>query len=290
MIVFFHYNETVGIQYPTTEQHSMTLKRTIYDSLPDPVKPIARRGYQQITGQSQVPDNKLHSEFVENIFDSQDEYEEYITEFKQGSGVSLRNEAFEKYQQMTGREGMGGIGLDIAQDYYAVTRKVEPKTIIETGVCNGVSTLALLLAIRENEQGKLYSIDYPLRADESLEEFRQETFQDYGGAAIPSDKDPGWIIPTELRSQWDLTIGKSQRELPQLVTELGSIDLFIHDSEHSHPCMMFEYELAYEWLTDSGLILSDDITWNDAFDIFTEVREPKYGKISNNVGYIKNIE
>lgn len=54
--------------------------------------------------------------------------------------------------------------------------------------------------------------------------------------------------------------------------------------------MMFEYELAYEWLTDSGMILSDDITWNDAFDTFIEVREPKYGKLSNNVGYIRKAE
>lgn len=36
-------------------------------------------------------------------------------------------------------------------------------------------------------------------------------------------------------------------------------------------------------------MLSDDITWNDAFDIFTHVREVDYGKLSENVGYMRKI-
>jgi len=265
----------------------MSLKSTIYQALPKSLKPVAKNSYQHVFRRSQTADDELHTEFVNHVFDSQKEYDGYANEFEKGSAVSLRNEALEKYQQITGEDGMGGIALEAAQDYYAVTRKLEPNTIVETGVCNGVSTLAVLLAIQKNESGRLYSIDYPFRADESLAEFRQETFDNYGGAAIPNDEDPGWIIPTELRSHWDLIIGKSQKELPKLITELESVDLFIHDSEHSYPCMMFEYELAYEWLSDSGMILSDDITWNDAFDVFTDVRNPKWGKLSSNIGYMR---
>jgi hypothetical protein len=165
---------------------------------------------------------------------------------------------------------LGGVSLQAAKDYYAIIRKQEPNKVVETGVCNGISTLVILLALNKNDSRHLYSVDYPFRADESLEEFQKETLENYGGAAIPSDKEPGLIIPDELRSQWDLIIGKSQRELPQLLTELGAIELLIHDSEHSHPCMMFEYELAYEWIETDGLILSDDISWNDAFDLFTQ--------------------
>lgn len=268
----------------------MSLKQAIYKRLPKPVKPIARRSYRRIINNNQPFNDELHSAFVDCIFDSRQEYEQYIDEFESGSAISLRNEALEKYRKMTGREGMGAIKLETARDYYAITRKLKPNTIIETGVCNGMSTLALLLALRENESGHLYSIDYPFKADESLDEFRQKTFEDYGGAAIPSDKDPGWIIPTELHSLWDLIIGKSQRELPKLITKVESIDLFVHDSEHSHPCMVFEYELAYEWLENSGMILSDDIRCNDAFDTFIEAREPEYGKLSGNVGYMRYFE
>lgn len=222
------------------------------------------------------------------MFDSQSEYQNYITEFEEGPIAEIRNEALDKYSQLTGKDaGMGVISLGAARDYYAITRKIEPDTTVETGVCNGLSTLSILLALQKNETGKLYSIDYPFRADESLEEFRDDTFEGYGGAAIPSDKEPGWIIPDELRHQWNLTIGKSQREFPKLVTELDTFDLFIHDSEHSHPCMMFEYELAYEWLEDGGMVLSDDITWNNAFLVFTNIRKPEYGKISKNIGYMR---
>jgi hypothetical protein len=263
----------------------VTIKSAIYNSLPEPVGSFAKHTYQRIT--QEKTDKAYHSEFVNHFFESEQEYHNYVTEFEQGPVVELRNEALEDYQKMTGKTGLSGIGLEGATDYYAVTRKLEPATVVETGVCNGISTLSILLALHENDAGELYSIDYPFRADESLEEFREETFEGYGGAAIPSDREPGWIIPDELRARWHLTIGKSQRELPKLVAELDSFELFLHDSEHSHPCMMFEYELAYEWLEKAGVILSDDITWNDAFSVFTDVRKPAYGRVSNNVGYIQ---
>lgn len=263
-------------------------KRTFYDRLPQPVKPLAKRGYFILSDTK--TDQELHSEFVSDFFSSKSEYNDYISEFNQGSAAQLRREGLEEYQKLTGQSGLAGVGLDIAQEYYAVVRKLEPSIIVETGVCNGISTLSILLALHQNGSGELYSIDYPLRADESLDEFRQETFEGYGGAAIPSNKEPGWIIPSELRSIWDLTIGKSQQELPRLITELETIDIFAHDSEHSYPCMMFEFELAYEWMNDEGVILSDDISWNSAFSVFTEVRKPEYGKISNNVGYMRKSD
>lgn len=234
------------------------------------------------------PYEQLQSELVDEMFDSQSEYQEYVKEFEEGPIAKIRDEALDKYSQLTGEDtDMGVISLNTARDYYAITRKLEPNTVVETGVCNGLSTISILLALENNETGKLYSIDYPFKADESLDEYRNDTFEGYGGAAIPSDKEPGWIIPDELRNQWNLIIGKSQRELPKLMTRIETFDLFIHDSEHSHPCMMFEYELSFEWLEDEGVILSDDITWNNAFEVFVSIREPEFGKISDNIGHIK---
>jgi hypothetical protein len=275
----------------------MGVKSAIYNRIPEILQPLVRSIYFDITeiyeavnrkmNPSKDPNTHLHSEFVDRMFDSESEYQEYRREFEEGPIAEIRNEALDKYDLLTSEEaGMGALSLNAARDYYAITRKLEPNAIIETGVCNGLSTVSILLALQKNGIGELYSIDYPFRADESLNEFRNETFEKYGGAAIPSDKEPGWIIPDELRGQWNLIIGKSQRELPKLITEVGDINMFIHDSEHSHPCMMFEYELAYEWLEDEGVILSDDITWNNSFEVFTNVRDPKLGKISNNVGYM----
>ena len=279
----------------------MRTKPAIQDHIPDSIYEGIRPAYHRIaaffnTGYKSIHPKKrtnkqLHNRFVKDIFNSQSEYQKYVREFDKGPVAEIRDEALDKYQLLTGGDSsMGGISLDTARDYYCVTRKIQPETVIETGVCNGLSTLSVLLAIKKNQCGQLHSIDYPYRADESLEEFRDDTFESYGGAAIPSDKEPGWIIPGELRDHWELIIGKSQKELPKLVTKVNNFDIFIHDSEHSHPCMMFEYELAYEWLNQEGIVLSDDITWNDAFEIFTHVRNIDYGKLSENVGYVRKID
>lgn len=276
----------------------MAVKTRIYHALPDTLQPVAEYGYNAVIGgltsvylalhPEKKSDEQHHQQFVDQFFASKQEYRGFVQEFENGDAAEIRDDALEQFQRMAaGENNIGGtIARATARDYYALVRKQQPDTIVETGVSNGLSTLSILLALHMNENGHLCSIDYPLKADESLEEFRQETFNNYGGAAIPSDKEPGWIIPDHLQSRWELIVGRSQRELPLLLSELDSIDMFIHDSEHSHPCMMFEYELSYEWLSDGGILLSDDINWNTAFSTFTTVRSPEHGKLSREVGYI----
>lgn len=263
---------------------TFNMKYMIYGLLPDFMKPIAKNGYNKLTGGDSV--KEIRSQFIDNQFSSRSEYDRYVDEFESGDIQDIWDEAMNKYRELTGDEEIGSIGFGVAKGYYSITRKMKPSDVVETGVCNGMSTLSILMALRQNDRGYLHSIDYPFRADESLEDFRKDTFQGYGGSAIPSDKNPGWVIPEELKDRWNLIEGKSQRELPKLISELEEIDIFLHDSEHSHPCMMFEYELAYEWLRDGGILLSDDISCNNAFDVFVEVRDPEWGKIANNVGYI----
>jgi len=270
----------------------MSLKSRIYQSLPDGVRPPVRNGYCDVLGAllpaevrlslqrwsmlEQQTEDAIHEGFVSEIFDSRSEYATYVTEFEDSSFHDLSIDTLQKFQSMS---------LDIYRDYYAIIRSLDPDLIIETGVCVGFSTYAILMALKQNGNGRLHSIDYPFYADESLDEFRKETFDGYGGAAIPRDKEPGWIIPDELRDNWELTIGKSQRKLPEVIADEGVFDVFLHDSEHSHPCMMFEYEIANEWLSDGGYIISDDISWNQAFSTFVDVRNLDWGRISNNIGY-----
>lgn len=236
------------------------------------------------------PDKKsskqIEKSFKKEFFEPE-EYKKYRKEFSNGEISKTISQAKKQYQKLSSSENFGSIDLQEGFRLYALTRSIKPEKIVETGVCNGASTLCILLALEKNNKGKLYSIDFPFRADESLEEFRSNTFEDYGGAAIPSDKDPGWIIPDRLREKWDLIIGKSQSELPKLITDLEEIEMFFHDSEHSVACMMFEYEIAFQHLTKEGLIVSDDINWNSAFDKFTDCRDCKSGKISKGIGYIE---
>lgn len=169
----------------------------------------------------------------------------------------------------TGRDGYGE-GLRL----YAVLRKLRPRVAVETGVCNGVSTAFLLLALTENRAGELWSIDLPEVAGEDYE---PDTFWDgKGGAVIPPGREPGWMVPRHLHGRWHLQIGRSQLELPPLLERLGTIDFFMHDSEHSEACMRFEFEAAWAALRDGGVLAADDVTANDAFARFAAAqnREP----------------
>lgn len=260
---------------------------SVYERLPEPLKPVAKSAYRGIHPNRKTAD-EIEDAFVAAVFDSRAEFDRYVEEFEAGPASTLRNRALEEYAKLTGRENLTGIDLTAGARYYALVRKLEPQILVETGVCNGISTLCLLLALDQNGHGRLHSIDYPVYADASLEEYndREDVFDDHHGAVIPSDKEPGWIIPDELMSRWDLTTGRSQRELPRLLMEFDEIDFFAHDSEHTVPCMTFEYELAWEWLSPGGVIVSDDIGWNDAFQTFADSRAERYGQITANTGYI----
>jgi len=166
----------------------------------------------------------------------------------------------------TGREGYGE-GLRL----YAILRKLRPRIAVETGVCNGVSTAFLLLALDANAEGELHSLDLPEIAGEDYE---PGTFWDgKGGAVIPAGRAPGWMIPERLRSRWHLTLGRSQDELPGLLQRLGTIDFFMHDSEHSQDCMRFEFEHAWGALRPGGVLAADDVTQNAAFPDFAAAQD-----------------
>jgi len=264
----------------------MGLKSQIYQRLPDRIKPIAQVTYRQLLSEDNEPSRR--ERFADTFFDSEIEYRNLRSEVGGSDVQEVVEDALEKYDDLTAEGAFGSVDLEVAAAWYALVRKLRPSIIVETGVCNGVSSLFILKALAENGNGRLYSVDYPYRADESLDEFQDDTFEGYGGAAIPSDKDPGWIIPENLQESWEISLGKSQVQLPQLLQELKDVDLFIHDSEHSHPCMMFEYEIAWHKMGNSGVILSDDISWNNAFEVFCEVRSPVWGTLEQNdsVGFM----
>lgn len=192
----------------------------------------------------------------------------------------------EAQDRANSRRGTEDLGNPYYQDVYAYVRKTNPDIIVETGVRDGWSTLYILAALYMNDTGKLYSIDYPIRENEYDSQTEDTGSQNEGVPTIPSGTDPGWIVPEELKQQWELSIGKSQEKMPLLFNQIEEIDVFIHDSDHSLPCMMFEYELGWEWLVPSGIIFSDDISWNSAFDDFVESKGCEYGYLSNSFGYV----
>jgi predicted O-methyltransferase YrrM len=157
----------------------------------------------------------------------------------------------------------GRLGYEEGIRLYSLVRKLAPRVAVETGVCNGFSTAFLLLGFTRNGAGELHSIDFP---EVVGVDYEPGTFwAGKQGAAIPPGKEPGWMIPPDLRERWHLTVGRSQDELPPLLARLGTIELFVHDSEHSYECMDFEFRTAWPALAEGGALVADDWNWNEAF-------------------------
>lgn len=232
-------------------------------------------------------------QFLNDLFSDNKSFEEFAAEFDELAADAIQTKHFEQFEEMVpdNQATFGGIGIEQARALYAVVRSKKPNVIVETGVCNGVSSYVVLLAINENQIGKLYSIDYPTFSDDPAPKFQRNNYPDsHVFSAIPKDKDPGWVVPDDLTDCWELRLGKTQRELPPLLQDLDDLDLFIHDSDHTFPCMMFEYELAWEYLKPGGVILSDDIDSNNAFNVFGSTRADKYGKVNSGFGYAIKTE
>jgi hypothetical protein len=183
----------------------------------------------------------------------------------------LMEHLFEKARERAAEVGaaghsLGAIGYTEGVYLYAVLRQLRPETAVETGVANGFSTAFSLLALERNGAGHLYSIDLPREVGRDYEE--GTFYEGEGRAGIPSGSESGWLIPPELKQRWSLLLGRSQEELPPLLDRLGTIDSFMHDSEHSFDCMWFEFNEAWPHLRDSGVLLSDDVNSTEAFPRF----------------------
>jgi predicted O-methyltransferase YrrM len=142
--------------------------------------------------------------------------------------------------------------------YHAV-RLQRPAIVVETGVFDGLSSAFILKALRDNGHGRLCSIDLAARVATRASTDRMPH------ATLPTGADPGWIVPEDLRDRWTLRLGASQDVLEPWLAELGTIDVFFHDSLHTHDHMRWEYEHAWRALAPSGLLLSDDVFWCTAF-------------------------
>ena len=169
---------------------------------------------------------------------------------------------------------LGAIGYAEGTYLYAVLRALRPQVAVETGVANGFSTAFSLLALQANGEGHLHSIDLPREVGRDYEP--GTFYEGEGRAGIPTGSEPGWLIPAELKERWTLVLGRSQEALPPLLGRLGTIDSFMHDSEHSFECMWFEFNAAWPALRPGGLLLSDDVNSTEAFRRFAaqEGREP----------------
>lgn len=153
--------------------------------------------------------------------------------------------------------------MGATQEYlYYVVRMTKPRIVLETGVYRGVSSALILGALEDNGCGKLVSIDLP------NVRYVDPTTGGVDSSPLQSGENTGFAIPESLRARWDLRLGDTRRILPDTLRELGQIDFFYHDSEHTYETMKWEYCTVLPHLTLNGTIASDDVGWNSAFEEF----------------------
>ncbi len=134
---------------------------------------------------------------------------------------------------------------------WCAVRHLRPEKVIETGVARGVTSRLILEAMSLNGDGHLWSVDlpHPLRP-----ELHTET-----GSAVSS----------ALRDRWTYVRGSSRSRLPALVSCLGNVDMFVHDSLHTARNMRFELRTVWPAIGRGGLVLVDDVE-NQSFRDFVQ--------------------
>ena len=128
---------------------------------------------------------------------------------------------------------------------YVSIRILKPDIVIETGTANGRSAAAIASALSANKFGKLYSYDVL----KTTAPYIQEKNRRHVSLVTLDGK------PESLR--------KHIAALPRV----SGVQIFLHDSDHSYPNQMSDYQTAKELGFD--LLVSDDVDASLAFCDFS---------------------
>ncbi len=90
----------------------------------------------------------------------------------------------------------GTIGEQLGSFLYAIVRSLKPETVLETGVASGLASAYILLALRQNKKGKLYSIDLP---SEGWAESHPDGYRFGRVALMPKKPTTGMVSPRRTK-------------------------------------------------------------------------------------------
>lgn len=129
--------------------------------------------------------------------------------------------------------------------WYAVVRATKPRLAVETGVHDGLGSAVILRALARN-------------ADEGAE-----------GVLLSFDvrSDVAWLVPSWLRSRYELRISDALATLGEAVAE-RRVDFFVHDSDHRYEHETGEFEAVLRLASPSAVLISDNAHAGTAFRDF----------------------
>ena len=210
--------------------------------------------------------------------------QDFINSLTKANGSEINNYISEilsdnKFNNSIARKGYFGtdekpfsfqMAVDISSRLalYVLCRIMKPTVVVETGVASGMSSSYILRALDKNAHGKLFSIDIPWYtvAHNWKKYFAGKDIKTY-----PIETQSGWIIPDYLKDRWELTLGMTSEKLPPLLSKVGPVDIFFHDSEHSYENMSWEFQTIWPSLKTGGMLVAHNVDKNNAFPDFEAV-------------------
>lgn len=123
--------------------------------------------------------------------------------------------------------------------WYAFTRAMKPRVVVETGVDKGLGSVLLTSALARNAE--------------------EGSRGHYYGTDI--NPEAGYLLQGRYREHGSILYGDS---IESLKTLDAKIDLFINDSDHSAAYEAAEYEVVHAKLTPGAVILGDNSHCTDA--------------------------
>ncbi|MCZ6595848.1 MAG: class I SAM-dependent methyltransferase [Bacteroidetes bacterium] len=128
-----------------------------------------------------------------------------------------------------------------------LVRHLKPKVVVETGVAAGFSSYAILESMNHNKSGELFSSDFPYFRLPNPERFI------------------GIIVPDNLKYNWSLYVEGDENNLPKIVSQIESIDIFHYDSDKSYSGRKYAFDIVEPKMKKNGLLIMDDIQDNSFF-------------------------
>ncbi len=170
------------------------------------------------------------------------------------------------YERMKIKDGRyWQISKDEVRSIYTIIRARRPDIVIETGMGPGVSTTAILWAMKR--KGRLISIDPGIP---------------YGRG----DREIGFIIPSDLKSNLDYVKGVSSIKLEGVLNSMQRLDVFFHDSDHSYENVKFELNSVWPKIRNNPLILVDNYDWSEATKDFAKERNLKLRNLADDLALL----
>lgn len=224
------------------------------------LRPLARsivwyftsKEYTNYTYEISEKSKKYLADFLANTLDiNSDEVMTFILEVEEDNELARH---FLEYAPQTTDRYFADLPIKYGRrmGWYAVLRALKPRIVVESGIDRGVGTCVLAAGMLRN------------------------TMKGHGGKIIGVDinRCAGCYVVEPYSSVVEIVYANS---LEFLRTTDHTIDMFIHDSDHSHEHEIREYELLWHKLSRNGVIISDNANVTDCLYEFAHKNSMLFG-------------